>query len=141
LSSPIPFADLRLELCFDAAVNPEVELEGPALIRQPLPLYRLPTGSCGVLWPRAGGWHVVHDGDTAHFFYVFSQSDWIPLQVAGRTAATYEVLGQSDNVHGIVRWEPSLWHLFVALLVTLGLLWWEQKRRPVRVVKAVSDSA
>lgn len=141
LSSPIPFADLRLELCFDAAVNPEVELEGPALIRQPLPLYRRPTGSCGVLWPRAGGWHVVHDGDTAHFFYVFSQSDWIPLQVAGRTAATYEVLGQSDNVHGIVRWEPSPWHLFVALLVTLGLLWWEQKRRPVRVVKPVSDSA
>ncbi len=141
LSSPIPFADLRLELCFDGAVHSQIELEGPALIRQPLPLYRRPTGSCGVLWPRAGGWHVMHDGDTAHFFYVFRRSDWIPLQVAGRTAATYEVLGQSASDRGNVRWEPSRWHLFVALLVTLGLLWWEQKRRPVRVVKPVSNSA
>jgi hypothetical protein len=132
---------MRLELCFDAAVNPEVELVGPDAATVALPMYRRATGACALLWPYAPGWHGLRNGDETDFFYVYTSSDWQGLQVAERIAATAESTGERAESPAGTIWNLPPQLVFSVLLVILGLLWWEQKRRPVRLVKPEPDGA
>lgn len=140
-SDRLPFVGMRLELCFDAAVNPEVELVGPDAATVALPMYRRATGACALLWPYAPGWHGLRNGDETDFFYVYTSSDWQGLQVAERIAATAESTGEGAESPAGTTWNLPPQLVFSVLLVILGLLWWEQKRRPVRLVKPEPDGA
>jgi len=140
-SNRLPFVGMRLELCFDAAVNPEVELIGPDAATVALPMYRRATGACALFWPYAPGWHGLRNGDETDFFYVYTSSDWRGLQVAERIAATGESTGERAESPAGTTWNLPPQLVFSMLLVILGLLWWEQKRRPVRLVKPEPDGA
>ncbi len=141
LSSRLPVVGMRVELCFDAAVNPVVELIGSDAFAEALTTYRRPWGSCAVAWPRVAGWHGLRNADETDFFFVFEAADWKGLQAAERIAATRGSLGGRAGSHVSPAWNPPPELGFLVLLVLLGLLWWEQKRRPARLVKPEADGA
>jgi len=140
-SSRLPVVGMRVELCFDAAVNPVVELIGSDAFAEALTTYRRPWGSCALAWPRVAGWHGLRNADETDFFYVFEAADWKGLQAAERIAATRESSGGRAGSHVRHAWNPPPEGGFLVLLVLLGLLWWEQKRRPARLVKPAADGA
>ncbi len=140
-SSRLPVVGMRLELCFDAAVNPEVELVGPDGSAEGLVTYRRPRGSCALVWPRTAGWHGLRTAEATDFFYVYGATDWKGLQAAERIAATHENTAARPRSSARPGWNPPPQLGYVLLLALLGFLWWEQKRRPVRLVKPEADGA
>jgi hypothetical protein len=140
-SADMPYVDLRLELCLNGAVNPEMALEGPGLAGAALAMYRRPGEWCAVTWPRAAGWHRVRAGDRIHHFYVFTAREWLGVQSSERIAATRAMTEDRSAIVAVAGWRPSPPLGFGALIAIMGLLWWEQKRRPMALVKPASDGA
>ena len=92
---------------------------------------------CAAVWPRSGGWHRVHGGESAAVFRVRGADEARGLRLHALQAATHRLASEpvrgsapAASVDGAPSTSPaSRWPWFLAWLLASAALWWFERSR------------
>lgn len=90
---------------------------------------------CSAYWPTEDGWHVVQDGQGRETPFFAQSAKSAPSLAAWTTRQSTLALARTDGStpNNSTTGSPgSSWPWFAGLLVCVALLWWLERRRPVR---------
>lgn len=90
------------------------------------------TARCAGYWPRQAGWHQLQQGGHTQAFYVFDPAHAQPLyRQQVREASARRGVEGATGASAAARSVPGpRWPWLLAFVLSSGLLWWLERRRP-----------
>lgn len=90
---------------------------------------------CGGFWPRMAGWHRLENGNATAPFAVRALDDAPRLHAAAvreqtQSLAARPVTNDAARAMTVEGPRSASWPWFLGFLLTAGLLWWLERRRP-----------
>lgn len=90
--------------------------------------------NCAAYWPRATGWHWLHDGERTQPFFVRADDDAPGLQRAARSATTLALVHDTTATapsagHAQAGPRGAAWPWWLAFVLCNAALWWFERRR------------
>lgn len=116
--------DVRSTLC---GLGEDAVVETPDRTRVALAIDPATPG-CAAFWPRAGGWHMLIDGDARTPLRVFGADEAITLERAATTAATHALVKAASAEVSTHTVPGPRWPWFLGWIAACAVLWWLERR-------------